>query len=102
MTSKPKLRYKNNHLQLFDVNFSFLKKLDSILEGEMAVTLVLDDPAGNSYVQCIGDDYAQDENLKISKYERSFEQNEEMGLNDMKVENYEKNEEKQSLETITE
>lgn len=29
-----------------------------------------------------------DENLKIEHYERTFEQNEELGLNDIKTENY--------------
>lgn len=29
----------------------FLKKFDDILSGNMKVTLILDDPAGNSYIQ---------------------------------------------------
>jgi zinc finger protein len=39
----------------------------------------LDDPCGNSYV---------DGALDVVRYERSFEQNEELGLNDIKTENY--------------
>jgi len=41
----------------------------------------------NSYVQNI---YAPDPdpNMTIETYERSWEQNEELGLNDMKVESY--------------
>lgn len=35
------------------------------------------------------DDDQTDERLRITHYERSFEQNEELGLNDMKTENYE-------------
>lgn len=31
----------------------FIKKLDSVLAGEYPITIVLDDPAGNSYVQVI-------------------------------------------------
>lgn len=50
--------------------------------------MILDDPAGNSYVQALADDGELDERLKIERYERTFEQNEEMGLNDMKTENY--------------
>lgn len=65
----------------------FLKQLDLVLQGEKKVTLILDDPAGNSYIQSLAD-VGQDERLKIVKYTRSFEQNEELGINDMKVENY--------------
>lgn len=50
---------------------------------------MLDDPTGNSYVQALTDDGSVDPNLKIIRYHRSFEQNEELGLNDMKVEGYE-------------
>lgn len=31
----------------------FLKEFDKILEGEKKITLILDDPAGNSYIQVI-------------------------------------------------
>ena len=51
--------------------------------------MILDDPAGNSYVQAFADDGKSDSNLRIIHYTRSFEQNEELGLNDMKVEGYE-------------
>nr|CAH7746194.1 unnamed protein product [Callosobruchus chinensis] len=67
----------------------FIKKFDGILDGKMAVTIVLDDPAGNSYIQSMRDDDQPDEGLRIEHYERSFEQNDELGLNDMKTENYE-------------
>lgn len=59
---------------------------------------MLDDPAGNSFVQSLADDYKDDKNLEMSKYTRSFEQNEELGLNDMKVENYEEDEKKKNKE----
>lgn len=65
----------------------FIGKLDEILEGKREVTILLDDPAGNSYVQSLSDDGC-DERLKIIKYKRNFQQNEDLGLNDMKVENY--------------
>ncbi|KAJ8980166.1 hypothetical protein NQ317_011410 [Molorchus minor] len=67
----------------------FIKKLDDVLEGKLHVTIVLDDPAGNSYIQSMRDDDQSDQRLRITHYERSFEQNEELGLNDMKTENYE-------------
>ncbi|CAJ0963559.1 unnamed protein product [Ranitomeya imitator] len=66
----------------------FGEKIDQILEGQMKAHLVLDDPAGNSYLQNV---YAPEEDpeMKIEKYERSYEQNEDLGLNDMKTEGYE-------------
>ncbi|XP_037937653.1 zinc finger protein ZPR1 [Teleopsis dalmanni] len=67
---------------------SFLKKFDDVLSLKEVCTLILDDPAGNSYVQSLRDDDEPDDNLKITKYERTFEQNEELGLNDIKTENY--------------
>jgi len=66
---------------------AFIAQLDEVLNGQKKVTLVLDDPAGNSYVQSLSDD-GSDDRLKITKYDRSFEQNEELGFNDMKVDNY--------------
>ncbi|EFA05991.1 zinc finger protein ZPR1 [Tribolium castaneum] len=63
----------------------FFKRLQQVLDGEFKVTIVLDDPAGNSYIQSLDD---EDKGLKITQYERTFEQNEELGLNDMKTENY--------------
>lgn len=66
----------------------FLSELQSVLNGEKTVTLVLDDPAGNSYVQSLSEDGLDDDGLKITKYERTFEQNDELGLNDMKIDNY--------------
>ncbi|KAG9263607.1 zinc finger protein ZPR1 isoform X1 [Astyanax mexicanus] len=65
----------------------FGKKIDQIIAGEMDVHIILDDPAGNSYLQNI---YAPDPDpeMKIEKYTRTFEQNEDLGLNDMKTEDY--------------
>lgn len=60
-----------------------------MLEGSRPVTIILDDPTGNSYVQALTDEGAADPNLRIIRYHRSFDQNEELGLNDMKVEGYE-------------
>ncbi|XP_060107247.1 zinc finger protein ZPR1 isoform X2 [Heteronotia binoei] len=66
----------------------FSRKLQQILDGQLQVHFVMDDPAGNSYLQNI---YAPEEDpeLRVEHYERSFEQNEELGLNDMKTEDYE-------------
>ncbi|XP_073458494.1 zinc finger protein ZPR1 [Aquarana catesbeiana] len=68
----------------------FGKKIDRILEGQMKVHFILDDVAGNSYLQNV---YApeQDPEMTVEKYKRSFDQNEDLGLNDMKTEDYEEN-----------
>lgn len=58
------------------------------MSGNRKVTIILDDPAGNSYVQALTDDGTLDERLTIERYDRSYEQNEELGLNDIKTENY--------------
>lgn len=66
----------------------FGAKLEKIIAGEMDVHIILDDPAGNSYLQNV---YAPepDPEMKTEKYTRTFEQNEDLGLNDMKTEGYE-------------
>lgn len=65
----------------------FGEKIDKVVAGEINVHLILDDPAGNSYLQNV---YAPepDPEMTTEKYTRSFEQNEELGLNDMKTEGY--------------
>lgn len=67
----------------------FLDQLDEIVAGTRFVSLILDDPSGNSYVQALTDDGSLDERLKISTYIRTYEQNDDLGINDMKTENYE-------------
>lgn len=68
-----------------------------VKNAERPFTLILDDPLSNSYVQNL---YAPDPdpNMTIETYERSWEQNEELGLNDIKVEGYEVDEKPQSEE----
>ncbi|KAI1893514.1 hypothetical protein AGOR_G00124500 [Albula goreensis] len=65
----------------------FGKKIEQVIAGELDVHIILDDPAGNSYLQNV---YAPDPDpeMKVEKYERTFEQNEDLGLNDMKTEGY--------------
>ncbi|KAF9808265.1 hypothetical protein IEO21_07908 [Rhodonia placenta] len=67
---------------------NFLKKLKALKNVEQPFTIILDDPLANSYLQNL---YAPDPdpNMTIEVYDRTWEQNEELGLNDMKVENYE-------------
>ncbi|XP_060460794.1 zinc finger protein ZPR1 [Panthera onca] len=66
----------------------FSQKLDQILEGNVKAHFIMNDPAGNSYLQNV---YApeDDPEMKVEHYKRTFDQNEELGLNDMKTEGYE-------------
>lgn len=67
----------------------FLNNLTQVADGKMMpVTLIIDDPLSNSYLQNL---YAPDPDpeMTIEDYERSWEVNEDLGLNDMKLDNYE-------------
>ncbi|XP_048773274.1 zinc finger protein ZPR1-like [Ostrea edulis] len=67
----------------------FCKEIQKIISGErLGDHFILDDPAGNSYLQNV---YAPDPDpeMTVEQYERNYEQNEDLGLNDMKTENYE-------------
>jgi len=76
---------------------TFLGKLKKVMAAEHPFTLILDDPLANSYLQNL---YAPDPdpNMKVETYERNFQQNEDLGLNDMKVEGYEEDEKKEREE----
>eukprot|EP01130_Rhizamoeba_saxonica_P009745 TRINITY_DN3976_c0_g1_i1.p1 TRINITY_DN3976_c0_g1~~TRINITY_DN3976_c0_g1_i1.p1 ORF type:complete len:528 (+),score=155.86 TRINITY_DN3976_c0_g1_i1:50-1633(+) len=65
----------------------FVEALGEYINGASPFTLILDDPMSCSYIQ---DLYAPetDPYLTIEDYERTFEQNEEFGLNDMVTEGY--------------
>ncbi|KAF9082665.1 nucleolar zinc-finger protein [Mortierella sp. AD031] len=66
----------------------FLDKLEQVMSLQIKSTLILDDPLGNSYLQNL---YAPepDPAMTIEEYKRTFEQNEALGLNDMRLEDYE-------------
>lgn len=70
---------------------SFLQGLKKCMAAEQKFTLIIDDPVSNSYVQNL---YAPDPdpNMTIEEYERSHDQNEELGLNDIVLEGYEQGE----------
>jgi zinc finger protein len=82
-------------------NFAaFLAKLDKVLNMEInPVTVILDDPLANSHLQNLFAPDA-DPNLTVEDYERTYEQNEDYGLNDMVLEGYEAIEEEK--EEVTE
>eukprot|EP00708_Paratrimastix_pyriformis_P002606 GAFH01001357.1.p1 GENE.GAFH01001357.1~~GAFH01001357.1.p1 ORF type:complete len:540 (-),score=151.25 GAFH01001357.1:74-1471(-) len=66
----------------------FRDRLTRMIDGQEHFTLILDDPISNSYVQdlCAPD---PDPNLTLEEYTRTREQDEELGLLDMKTEGYE-------------
>ena len=67
----------------------FLSGLKECMSASREFTLIIDDPVSNSYLQNI---YAPDSdpNMTIEEYTRTHEQNEELGLNDMVLEGYNK------------
>ncbi|CAE6463861.1 unnamed protein product [Rhizoctonia solani] len=66
---------------------TFLANLKEVTQAKRPFTVILDDPLANSYLQNL---YAPDPDpgMTIETYERAWEQNEELGLNDMVVEGY--------------
>ncbi|KAJ9475296.1 Zinc finger protein ZPR1 [Pseudozyma hubeiensis] len=70
----------------------FLGKLKSVISCEtLPYTVILDDPLANSYIQ---NPYAPDPDEQIVEelYTRDYEQNEDLGLNDINVDNYQQEE----------
>ncbi|PYI11499.1 zf-ZPR1-domain-containing protein [Aspergillus sclerotiicarbonarius CBS 121057] len=71
----------------------FFKRLDAAISGEMKFVITLEDPMANSYVQDLCAP-AIDHQIKTEDYTRTDEEEEELGLKDMKVEGYEEDEKK--------
>lgn len=63
---------------------AFFSNLQNAIDGKIQFTIQMEDPLAASYIQNV---YAPDDdpNMTIQDYERSFEQNDELGLNDMKT-----------------
>jgi zinc finger protein len=66
----------------------FFENIDTAIKGEAKFTLILTDPLASSYVQnlCSPED---DPQITIEDYNRTEEEEEELGLSDMKTEGYE-------------
>jgi zinc finger protein len=66
---------------------TFLDRLRVLETGNEPFTLILDDPVSNSYIQNL---YAPDDDpqLHVEEYTRTWEQDEDLGLHQMNVENY--------------
>lgn len=63
---------------------AFFENLKEAIDGKKKFTVKMEDPLAGSYIQNV---YAPDDdpNMKIEDYERTFQQNEDLGLNDMDV-----------------
>jgi len=66
---------------------ALVQRLDDITSGKLLTTIIVDDPAGNSYIQNL---YAPDDdpNLIVEHYTRTDEDDDDLGIKQMKTENY--------------
>jgi len=67
----------------------FFGGLDDAIAGRRPFTVILTDPFASSFVQPNTDDPNADPKIKKETYERTEEEEEELGLRDMKTEGYE-------------
>lgn len=74
-SSNPFFEGDSEEAQMRTKYAQFIERLSNVV----GLTIILDDPCGNSFIERAD---------KIERYERTSEQNEELGLNDMKTENY--------------
>lgn len=79
-----------------DAMGSFLSRLEALPSVIEPWTFILDCPLGNCFIfSPLGE---EDPHMKVERYERSFEQNEELGLNDINVEEYMSEEQRREME----
>lgn len=71
----------------------FFNRLDSAIKGDLKFVMTMEDPMANSYVQDLCAP-AKDPKITIEEYTRTDEEEEDLGLKDMKVEGYEEDAEK--------
>lgn len=68
---------------------AFFEGLDAAIKGDKQFTVILTDPFASSFVQPLVDPPNVDPQIKRENYERTEEEEEELGLKDMKTEGYE-------------
>ncbi|CAM9659732.1 unnamed protein product [Choristocarpus tenellus] len=70
----------------------FLERFQRLIVGKaFPFTLVLRDPLGNSFIGSLEhEDPADDPNIEVCSFWRSFEENDDLGLNDINTDNYER------------
>ncbi|KAL2260770.1 hypothetical protein VTK26DRAFT_5124 [Humicola hyalothermophila] len=77
----------------------FFDALNAAIKGEREFTVIMSDPLAASYVQSLADDPSQpDEQMTVEEYERTDEEEEELGLKDMKTDGYEEDAAKEKEE----
>ncbi|KAI9158323.1 Zinc finger protein [Paramyrothecium foliicola] len=74
---------------------SFFGGLDAAIAGDKPFTIILTDPFASSYVQTLVDPPEPDPKIQRESYERTEEEEEELGLKDMKVTDYQEPETEQ-------
>lgn len=77
---------------------SFFETVDKAIAGEMPFTMILTDPFASSYVQSLVDPPNPDPSIERETYTRTDEEEEELGLKDMKVDGYQEEEEEAKKE----
>ncbi|KAI0884930.1 zinc finger protein zpr1 [Annulohypoxylon maeteangense] len=68
---------------------SFFEGIDAAIKGDKKFTVILTDPLASSYVQKAVDPDQEDPQITTEDYKRTEQEEEELGLTDMKVEGYE-------------
>jgi len=74
---------------------AFTRKFDALCTGEVPFTLTIDDPLANSFVysELVHDATLAtpgvDPKLRMEKYDRTWDEDEELGLHDLRTEGYE-------------
>ncbi|KAK4190203.1 ZPR1 zinc-finger domain-containing protein [Podospora australis] len=87
-----KTKRKNDSLSTTEATRweQFFENLNAAVKGEKEFTIILTDPLASSYVQSLADNPDEpDEQMTIEEYERTAEEEEDLGLTDMKTEGYE-------------
>ena len=62
----------------------FFKRLDQAIRGEFEYTILMEDPLAGSYCQIFGEP-GEDNNVRTEEYERTAEEEDHLGLHDMKT-----------------
>ncbi|OTA55226.1 zinc finger protein zpr1 [Hypoxylon sp. EC38] len=67
----------------------FFEGIDAAIKGEKKFTVILTDPLASSYVQKVVDPDQEDPQITTEDYQRTDQEEEDLGLRDMKTEGYE-------------
>ncbi|KAI0181592.1 ZPR1 zinc-finger domain-containing protein [Hypoxylon sp. FL1284] len=67
---------------------TFFEGIDAAIKGDKKFTIILSDPLASSYVQKAVDPDQEDPQMTTEDYKRTDQEEEDLGLRDMKVEGY--------------